>query len=237
MKQKLDLEEIKQKMFDKLEPSGWGRVLKPFIFSGDFDDIIKQLAKLATDGKRFTPTLKEMFKAFEQCPYDKLKVVMVGQDPYPQFGVADGIAFSCGKTLEAQPSLKFMLNEINKTVYNGHPGSLNPDLTRWSNQGVLMLNTALTTTVGKIGQHYTIWKPFLAYLFDHLTWNQNGIVYVYLGKEAQIWAESVNDNNFKFFAPHPASAVYQKFQSWDSKNLFNEVNKILKNTHNETIKW
>lgn len=237
MKQKLDLEEIKQKMFERLEPSGWGRVLKSFIFSSDFDDIIKQLARLATDGKRFTPPLKDVFRAFEECPYDKLKVILIGQDPYPHFGVADGISFSCSKTGELQPSLKFMLEEVNRTVYKGHPGSLDPDLKRWSNQGVLMLNTALTTTVGKIGQHYSIWQPFMAYLFDHLTWNQNGLVYVYMGKEAKMWAESVNDNNFKFFVAHPASAVYQKFQRWDSQEVFLEVNKVLKSSYNETITW
>jgi uracil-DNA glycosylase len=98
MKQKLDIEEIKQKMFDKLQPSGWGKVLKPFIFSSDFDKIISQLAVLAKDGKRFTPPLKSIFRAFEECPIDQLKVVIVGQDPYPQFGVADGISFSCSNT-------------------------------------------------------------------------------------------------------------------------------------------
>lgn len=233
----MNLEDIKQKIFEKLEPSGWGKVLKPFIFSGDFDNVIKQLVANAKEGKRFTPTMKQLFRAFEECPVDKLKVIIVGQDPYPKLGVADGVAFSCSNTMELQPSIKFMLDEINKSVYKGHPGSLSPDLTRWSNQGVLMLNTALTTTVGKIGQHYKIWQPFMAYLFDYLTWNKEGLVYVYMGKEAQIWAESVNDNNSKFFVPHPASAVYQKFQAWDSKNVFNEVNKVLKEKSNYSITW
>lgn len=237
MQQKLDIQEIKQKIFEKLKPSGWGQVLKPFIFSGDFDNILAQLIANAKEGKRFTPTLKQLFRAFEECPVDSLKVVIVGQDPYPKVGVADGIAFSCKNTMELQPSINFMLNEINKTVYNGHPGSTSPDLTRWSNQGVLMLNTALTTTVGKIGQHYKIWQPFIAYLFDYLTWNRNGLIYVYMGKEAHVWAESINDNNYKFFVSHPASAVYQKSHSWDSKNVFNEVNKLLKENSNCSITW
>jgi uracil-DNA glycosylase len=237
MKQKLDIEEIKQKLFERLEPSGWGTVLKPFIFSGDFDNIIRQLAVMASDGKRFTPPLKEVFRAFEECPYSKLKVILVGQDPYPQFGTADGIAFSCSKTGEMQPSLEYMLNEVNRTVYNGHPGSLDVDLKRWSNQGVLMLNTALTTTVGKIGQHYKIWQPFLAYLFDYLTWNNNGLIYAYLGKEAREWADAVNDNNYKFFASHPASAAYSKFTRWDSQNMFVEIQKLVQQNYNEKIVW
>lgn len=237
MKQKLDLEEIKHKIFKKLEPSGWGRVLKLFIFSSDFDNIIKQLVKHANDGKRFTPTLKDIFKAFEECPYDKLKIVVIGQDPYPQINIADGIAFSCSKTGDLQTSLKYMLEEVNRTVYNGERTSTNPDLTRWSNQGILMLNTALTTTIGKIGQHYQIWRPFIAYLFDYLTWYNNGLIYIYMGKEAQIWSEAVNDNNYKFMVPHPASAAYQKLQLWDSNDVFNKVNKILLTNNNEQIVW
>lgn len=236
MNNKIDLEELKEKLLLKLEPSGWKPVLKSFIESSDFDNIIKQLVRLTKDGKRFTPTLKQLFRAFEECPYDKLKVIVVGQDPYPQLGVADGIAFSCSNTEELQPSLSFILNEVNKTVYKGHPGSLDPDLTRWSNQGILLLNTALTTTVGKIGQHYVIWKPFMAYIFDHLTWNNSGLVYIYMGKQAQEWADCVNDNNYKFHVSHPASAGYNN-TNWDCKNVFNDVNAVLKKMHNEQITW
>ena len=130
-----------------------------------------------------------------------------------------------------------MLDEINRTVYKGHPGSLNLDLARWSNQGVLMLNSALTTTVGKIGQHYTLWQPFLAYLFDHLTWNTNGLVYIYMGKQAQGWVEAVNDNNHKFMVSHPASAAYAGDKAWDSKNVFNEANTVLEKMYNTKITW
>lgn len=237
MKQKLDIEEIKQKMFDKLQPSGWGKVLKSFIFSSEFDKIISQLAELATDGRRFTPPLKSIFKAFEECPIDQLKVVIVGQDPYPQFGVADGISFSCSNTNELQPSLNYIFNEINRTCYNGQPECTDVNLTRWSNQGILMLNTALTTTVGKSGQHYHIWKPFTAFLFDYLTWNQTGLVYIYLGKEARDWSESVNDYNYKLFASHPASAAYLKSKSWDSQNVFNKTNEIVQKNYNTKLIW
>ena len=236
MKQKLDLEEIKQKLFERLEPSGWGKILKPFIFSTDFENIIIQLARLSSDGKRFTPPLKDAFRAFEECPYDKLRVILVGQDPYPQFGIADGIAFSCSKTRDYQPSLSFILDEVNRTVYNGHPESIEPDLKRWSNQGILMLNTALTTTVNKIGQHYKIWQPFIAYLFDYLTWHNSGLIYVYMGKEAQTWADTVSDNNYKFKVSHPASAAYNN-SSWDSQNVFVEVQKLIEQNYNQKIIW
>ena len=221
----MNLEEIKQKMFDKLEPSGWGRVLKSFIFSGDFDNILTRLYTLSQEDKRFTPPLKQVFRAFEECPYDKLQIVIVGQDPYPTFGVADGIAFSCGNTKQLQPSLRFILDEVNRTVYKGHPGSLAPDLTRWSNQGILMLNTALTVEVGKVGSHYDIWKQFTAYLLDWLNNYNPGLVYVYMGKKAEDWSEMTSDsNNIKYFVKHPASAAYNG-SKWNSNDLFIKIMK------------
>jgi len=237
MKQKLDIEEIKEKLYEKLVPSGWGRVLKSFIYSADFDNIITQLARLSLDGKRFTPPLKDIFRAFEECSYKDLSIVIVGQDPYPQFGVADGIAFSCSKTNELQPSLKFILEEINRSVYNGHEESKDVNLARWSNQGVLLLNTALTTTIGKMGQHYNIWKPFLAYLFDYLTWNNTGLVYIYLGKQAKEWSEAVNDNNYKFYLTHPASAAYNNLTAWDSQLVFVKTSDILLKNNNKKMIW
>ena len=198
MSETLNIDEIKEKFYNKLQDSGWARVLRGFIFSTEFEKIIRFLHKESIEGKRFTPKLKDLFKAFELCPYNDLKVVIIGQDPYPGVNIADGIAFSCGYTREAQPSLKFMLDEVNATVYDGYNVSTDPDLSRWSKQGVLLLNTALTTTVGKIGQHHLIWQPFIAYVLDALTWNNPGLVYIYLGKKASEWKDAVNDTNYKF---------------------------------------
>jgi uracil-DNA glycosylase len=224
-KQKMDLQEIKQKMFTKLEPSGWDRVFKSFIFSGDFDDILTKLYTLSQADKRFTPPLKQVFRAFEECPYDKLQIVIILQDPYPQLGVASGIALSCDNTNKAQPSLRYVLDEINRTVYNGHPGSLDTDLKRWSNQGILMLNTALTTEVGKIGSHYDIWKKFTAYLLDWLNTHDTGLTYLYMGKKAEEWSELTDDvANTKYFLKHPASAAYSGGR-WDSDNVFMKIQK------------
>ena len=233
MKTENEIDEIKQKLFDKLEPSGWGRIFKSFIFSSEFTDILNKLYKLSTEGKRFTPPLKQVFRAFEECPYDKLQVVMIGQDPYPQLGVADGIAFSCSNSKKEQPSLRFILDEAQK-MYPFYDRPL--DLARWSNQGVLMLNTALTVEVDKIGSHYDIWKPFTAYLLDWLNNYNTGLVYVYMGKKAEEWSELTGDNNHKFFVKHPASAVYNG-SKWDSNDIFNKVSAIVKKNSGNEIIW
>lgn len=232
----MDIEQIKQKMFNKLEPNGWGKVFKSFIFSSEFEKILTKLWDLSNENSRFAPTLKQVFRAFEECPYDKLQVVIIGQDPYPQLGVADGISFSCSNTNKLQPSLKFILQEVDKTVYNNNVISEDLDLKRWSNQGILMLNTALTVEIGKIGSHYDIWKPFTAYLFDYLNNNNSGLIYVYMGKKAEEWSEVTNDNNYKFNVKHPASAAYNG-SKWDSNDIFNKISKLVKENNGNNIIW
>ena len=232
----MNLEEIKQKMFEKLKASGWDRFFKSFIFSSEFDLILNQLWNQTKIDKRFTPPLKQVFTAFEECPHDKLKIVIITSDPYPQLGMADGIAFSCGNTEKPQASLRYILDEINRTVYNGHSVSQDINLKRWSNQGILLLNMALTTEVGKIGGHYDIWKPFTAYLLDTLNNYNPGLIYVYMGKKAEEWDILTNDNNHKFFIKHPAAAAYSGFK-WDSMDVFNKIAKIVKDNSNQIITW
>lgn len=233
----IDLEDVKIKLYNKLKPSGWADVLKTFLLSSDFDKILKELLKQSQNGKRFTPTIKDLFRAFEECPYDKTRVILLGQDPYPYADVPDGIAFSCSKQPYVQPSLKFILNAVRTTVYNDDYYSLDPDLKRWSNQGILMLNTALTTTVGSVGSHVKLWQPFMTFLFDVITWNKNPLIYMFLGAKAREWDKSIPSNNWKFYTDHPASALHNKQEIWDCKDIFNKVNKVLYDTHGEIIEW
>ena len=230
----VDIDDYKQIIFNKLEPSGWGRVLKPFIFSLEFTKILTDLYHMSNSGQRFTPPLRDVFRAFEECPYDELKVVMVGQDPYPGVNIADGIAFSCSKSEKEQPSLRFILDEVEKLYPNGYERPL--DLTKWTRQGILMLNTALTTEVGKIGKHYDLWAPFSAYLFDYFKHFQPGLVYVFMGKKSQEWADMCGENCTKFMVSHPASAAYNG-SKWDSKGFFQEVQTTVKYLYNYTIHW
>jgi len=219
----MNLQEIKQKLFNKFAINGWDKVFRSFVFSSDFDDIITKLWELSNDNKKFTPPLKQVFRAFEECPYDNLQVVIIGQDPYPQLGVADGISFSCSNTNKLQPSLRFILEEVNRTIYDNEVIIEDLDLKIWSNQGVLMLNTALTTEVGNIGSHYDIWRPFTTYLLDWLNINKSELVYVYMGKKAEEWSSMTDETNIKYFVKHPASAAYNG-SKWDSKDLFNKIN-------------
>lgn len=230
------LKDVQEKLYKRLVPSGWGDKLKSFILSDEFYKILEELYAQSQGDKHFTPVLKDVFRAFEECPYDKLRVIFIGQDPYPQVGVADGISFSCSKTGKVQPSLRYIFKEIEDTVY---PEGMtwDPDLKRWSNQGVLMLNTALTCEIKNIGSHINLWKPFIVYLLDILGHYNSGLVYICLGNKAQAWAKHIPSINYKLFVTHPASAAYRKQQQWDSNDLFNKINKILEENSGETVDW
>lgn len=234
--QSVDLEEVKVKLYEKLRASGWADKLKTFILSEDFDKILQVLLKEAKEGQRFTPPLKQVFNAFEACPYDKLKVVIMGQDPYPQVGVSDGIAFSCSNTGRIQPSLKYVFKELEDTVYpDGY--TWDPNLARWSNQGILLINTALTTSIGQVGKHYGLWQPFMAFLFDILTFQNPGLIYVFMGAKAKEWSESIPENNYKIFSTHPASAAHNNAEKWHSGDVFNKISQLVEKSFNEKIIW
>lgn len=238
MTQTVDLAEIKCKLIEKLTPSGWATKLRGFIMSSDFDKILDNLLQERDAGKRFTPPLKYTFRAFEECPEKELKVVMIGQDPYPHMGVADGIAFSCGLTGKPQPSLKNMFEAIEETVFQGYPTHQDPDLTRWANQGVLMLNSALTTQIDKVGTHYDIWKDFIMYVLDMLSLTNSGLIFMLLGAKAQELESVIGQNHYILKASHPASAAYTK-TVWDCNDIFNKANEILakNNGPHYKIQW
>jgi uracil-DNA glycosylase len=235
MTQTVDLAEIKCKLIEKLTPSGWARKLRGFIQSSDFDKILDSLLDQRDQGKRFTPPLKHVFRAFEQCPEKDLKIVIIGQDPYPHFGVADGIAFSCGLTGTPQPSLKNMFDAIEETVFQGYPSHQDPDLTRWANQGVLLLNTALTTQVDKVGTHYDIWKDFIMYVLDMLSLTNSGLIFMLLGAKAQELESVISQSHYVLKASHPASAAYTK-TTWDCNDIFNKADEILEKNNGPQYK-
>ncbi len=236
----VNIKDTQQKLYEKLKPSGWSDKLKMFLLGDEMTVILTSLLKQSQDGNHFTPKLKQVFRAFEECPYKDLKVIVIGQDPYPWVyqgtTVADGIAFSCGNTQNLQPSLKYIFKEIEDTMHLEKYES-NPDLTRWSNQGILLLNTALTTTVNKVGVHYLVWQPFIAFLFDMLTFSNPGLIYVFLGGKAKEWSVSVPANNFKLFATHPASAAHSNLERWGSEDLFNKISELCYKQYNYKIKW
>ena len=231
MKQKpinVDINELREQANDTLHDSGWAPMLTPFINGLDFDLIVEKLVSLVNAERRFTPRFKDIFNGFKECKYDNLRCIIVGQDPYPQLGVADGIAFSCSKKGKAEKSLQYILKAL-----GDEDGDV--DLKRWANQGVLLINTAFTCEVNSIGSHYDLWKPFSRYIFENINRHKKNIPVILMGKKAESW--EIHLNNQKIFkVTHPASAAYRGGE-WDCKNVFALVNAELDKQEKTWIEW
>lgn len=233
----VNLQEVKEKLYLRLQNSNWSDNLKTFLLGQELDKVLNTLLAEAKDGKRFTPSLQYIFKAFEKCPFDKVKVVIIGQDPYPQLDVADGLAFSCSRKDRAEVSLQHIKRSIELTVPTEYKDqSQSNDLSRWADQGVLLLNTALTTTIGKPGTHQILWKNFIISVLDSLIWSNQQLIYVFMGKKAQEFLDLVPDVNYKIVTSHPASASYSGTE-WDCCDMFNKINQYLEKQSKTKITW
>jgi len=227
---------IREQFKAKLEPTGWLRVLEEFIDSHKFSVLMNQLIAKKVEGV-LTPDLNQVFRAFYECPYDKLNTVLVNLDPYPEEGEADGLAFSCGNTNDVQPQLHVIFTEVQKTVYRyDNWYAWEPDLIRWAKQGVLLLNLSMTTEIDKIGVHKDIWKPFIDYLFQKLIDMNTGLIYIFIGLAASDWAKKIPESNYKFFCYHPNAALISG-DPWNSNEVFVRVNELLESNNGLKIIW
>ena len=224
----IDINLLRDNLNNKLKDSGWDRMLSPYVNGLSFDYIMNKLRDSVEQGLRFTPKFKDVFNGFYECPYDDLKVVIVGQDPYPQLGVADGIAFSCSIKGKAEKSLQYILKAL-----EDENGSV--DLRRWSNQGVLLINTAFTCEINKIGSHYGIWKSFAEHVFDNINRHNPDTVFILMGKKAEAW-QTLLPNCKILKCSHPASAAYRGGE-WDCNDVFNKANTILIKQDKTCINW
>ena len=161
--------------------------------------------------------------------------MILGQDPYHGPDQANGLSFSVNKSFPIPPSLKNIFKELFDDLGIQPPNS--GCLERWSNQGVLLLNTYLTVEKGKPGSHRNIgWERFTDYVLSKLSENKKNIVYLLWGKHAQEKAKIINSVNNKIIMsahPSPYSANYGFFGS----RPFSKANDFLVNTNQTKINW
>jgi uracil-DNA glycosylase len=182
------------------------------------------------------PSASNIFKAFKECPYDKLSVVIVLQDPYHD-GSATGIAMG-NNTLQFRisPTLRVVKDTISKTIYNSEEFYFDSSLIKWSNQGVLLFNTALTVEKGKPLSHQHLWSTFTELFLKKLNTINSGIIYCLWGKHAEFYKQYINlSSNTVLITTHPMYSVYRG-SPWDC-NHFVEINRILKENNNLYINW
>lgn len=130
------------------------------------------------------PPAAHIFRAFDECPFDSVKVVILGQDPYHGVGQANGLCFAVGRDVAPPPSLQNIFKEIESDL--GRAVSRDPDLSRWARQGVLLLNATLTVRESAAGSHQGKgWERFTDAAVDALSREREGVVFLLWGSYAR----------------------------------------------------
>ena len=150
------------------------------------------------------PPAGQIFAAFDSCPFDKVKVVILGQDPYPGAGQANGLSFSVNPGVELPRSLRNIYKELESDLQCTPPA--NGDLSRWARQGVLLLNATLTVNAGSPASHQNQgWEEFTDAAIRALATQREGIVYILWGAYAQRKGEFIDrTRNCVITSPHPS---------------------------------
>jgi uracil-DNA glycosylase len=154
------------------------------------------------------PPAAQIFRAFDECPFDRVKVVILGQDPYHGPGQANGLCFAVGGHVPPPPSLQNIFKEIEADL--GHPVSRDPDLARWAKQGVLLLNATLTVRAGQAGSHQNKgWERFTDAAVHALSREREGLVFMLWGSYARRKGAGIDRNRHLVLEcahPSPLSA-------------------------------
>ena len=181
------------------------------------------------------PRGNQIFNAFEHCPFDKVKVVLLGQDPYHEPGQAHGLCFSVQDGIPFPPSLINIFKEIKSDLEKPIPKS--GDLSRWADQGVLLLNATLTVKAHAAGSHQNKgWETFTDAVINRLNADRNHIVYLLWGSYAQRKGSFINASRnlvLKSAHPSPLSA----YRGFFGNKHFSQTNDYLIASGQTPIEW
>lgn len=212
-------------------------IVTPAIQNGELAPVLAELKNLADQGKKILPDKPNIFRALHETPLDKVRVVIIGQDPYPNEAHASGLAFAIPgtNTGKVPASLQVMVDTIEKQVYDG----LNLDknifdvtLKHWTDQGILLLNSSLTVATGEDGKfvpggHQLMWRPFMHSFLKRLQMAKKRLIFLGMGAASH---ELCNDMDIWLHYPlmveHPASAAREKRQ-WNNNFCFNWINSVI----------
>ena len=207
----------------------------------DRTELNNVMAKVGQEYKRkiIYPDQSDVFKAFRLCSLESLKIVMLFQDPYPQKGIATGLALANNsETLDSElsPSLKVIKEAVINFEVPKNSCIFDPTLESWAKQGVLMLNYALIVEMNKVGSHVMIWRPFIIALLKHLSECETGIIYVLFGRQAQTFKPYINSRfNHIIEIEHPAH--FARSGTKMPHQLFIDISNRVKGIYGVPIKW
>jgi len=217
----------------KIEAS-WKTALKDEFGQDYFQNIKETLVKEKKEGFKIYPPGKLIFKAFDSTPFQKVKVVIIGQDPYHGPGEAMGLCFSVPQGVRVPPSLKNVYKEIREDIGCEIPE--HGDLSSWASQGVLLLNAMLTVKHKSPGSHKKIgWQTFTNSVIKKISDERSGIVFLLWGRFAQGKKEFIDElKHHVLEAAHPSPLAGGAF--FGNKH-FSKTNELLESQGLKKINW
>ncbi len=197
-----------------------------------FKKIKDHLISDNAEGKIVLPEPKNFFRAFDLCELNKVKVVIIGQDPYHTPGVPNGLAFSVNKNQKLPPSLINIFRELESDLgIQNYIG----DLSAWSKQGVLLLNTCLSVCAGLPASHSNIgWENFTNAAIEEIQKKKN-MIFLLWGKHAQQKKAFIQEDNFILEAAHPSPLSANN--GFFGCNHFSKTNNLLTSLGSDPIDW
>ena len=212
----------------------WERVLAEE-FSQDSFKTLATFVHSEYETAEIYPRPDSIFKAFNACPFDRVKVVIIGQDPYHGPGQANGLCFSVDEGVKVPPSLRNIYKEIQRdvgVVVHGD-GQLEP----WARQGVLLLNATLTVRKNAAGSHQDKgWEVFTDAVIHQLSTKRENIVFMLWGTYAQRKGSHINeDKHLVLRAPHPSPLSAHR--GFFGSGHFSAANRYLSEHGTQPIKW
>jgi uracil-DNA glycosylase len=218
----------------QIDPS-WKEHLQAEFDKPYFVQLTERVRQEYTAGTCYPPG-KYIFNAFNLCPFDQVKVVIIGQDPYHEPGQAHGLSFSVQDGVLFPPSLLNIFKEINDDL--GTPMPTSGDLTRWAKQGVLLLNATLTVRAHQANSHSTIgWQNFTDAAIKALATQRQHLVYMLWGGFARSKAYMIDkQNNLVLESVHP-SPLSANRGGWFGQHQFSRCNQYLQQQGLTPIQW
>lgn len=212
----------------------WDKLLKEETEQPYMDDL-RVFLREEYRTHRVYPPMKEMFSALRLTPYAQTQAVIIGQDPYHQPGQAMGMSFSVREGIRIPPSLQNIYKEIEATT--GRPQPSSGDLTRWAEQGVLLLNAVLTVREGEPGSHRGKgWERFTDYIIRLLNEREKPIVFLLWGADAKRKKELLTQpQHLVLTAAHPSP--FSADRGFFGCNHFNQANEFIQANGGNPIEW
>ncbi len=212
----------------------WKKVLA-LEFEQDYFQELSRKIRAAYMSTNVFPPPKLVFNAFEHCPFESVKVVILGQDPYHGPGQAHGLSFSVPDGVRVPPSLQNIYKEIKDDLGIDVPESGN--LERWATQGVLLLNATLTVGAGKAGSHQGLgWERFTDAVIQKISDEKEHIVFLLWGKYAQDKGKHIDTSkHLVLTAPHPSP--FSAHTGFIGCKHFSKTNEYLNKNNVPKINW